>query len=98
MKRVDPIPIDELMAVFTKRLGIDGDLARMKIYQAWDDAVGLKVAHSTAKKYYREGDKVLFCTMTSSPLANQLRFQADIIKKRINEDLGKEYISKVVIR
>lgn len=98
MKRVDPIPIEELMAVFTRRLGIEGDLARVKVYQAWDDAVGAKVSRLTAKKYYREGDKVLFCTMTSSPLANQLRFQADIIRKRINEELGKEYISKVVIR
>lgn len=98
MKRTDPINIDELVAVFTKRLGIDGDLKRVRIYQAWDDVVGLRVAQATAKKFYREKDRILFCTMTSSPLANQLYFQSEVIKKRINEELQEDLVSKVVIR
>ncbi|MBO7764532.1 MAG: DUF721 domain-containing protein, partial [Bacteroidales bacterium] len=80
------------------RLGIDGDLKRVRIYQAWDDVVGLRVAQATAKKFYREKDKILFCTMTSSPLANQLYFQSEVIKKRINEELQEDLVSKVVIR
>ena len=31
MKRVDPIAIDELVAVFTRRLGLDGELKRVRI-------------------------------------------------------------------
>ena len=54
MKRVDPIAIDELVAVFTRRLGLDGELKRVRIDQAWDDVVGLRIARATAKKFYRE--------------------------------------------
>lgn len=98
MKRVDPIAIDELVAVFTRRLGLDGELKRVRIYQAWDDVVGLRIARATAKKFYREKDRILFCTMTSSPLANQLHFQSEVIKKRLNEELKEDLIAKVVIR
>ena len=98
MKRVDPIAKDELVAVFTRRLGLDGELTRVRIYQAWDDVVGLRIARATAKKFYREKDRILFCTMTSSPLANQLYFQSEVIKKRLNEELKEDLIAKVVIR
>lgn len=98
MKRVDPIAIDELVAVFTRRLSLDGELKRVRIYQAWDDVVGLRIARATAKKFYREKDRILFCTMTSSPLANQLYFQSEVIKKRLNEELKEDLIAKVVIR
>ena len=98
MKRVDPIAIDELVAVFTRRLGLDCELKRIRIYQAWDDVVGLRIARATAKKFYREKDRILFCTMTSSPLANQLYFQSEVIKKRLNEELKEDLIAKVVIR
>lgn len=98
MKRTDPIHIDELVAVFTKRLGLDGELRKVRVYQAWDDAVGVRVARSTARKFYRDKDRILFCTMTSSPLANQLYFQSEVIRKRVNEELGEELVSKVVIR
>jgi hypothetical protein len=36
--------------------------------------------------------------MTSSPLANQLYFQSEVIKKRLNEELKEDLIAKVVIR
>ena len=98
MKRVDPIAIDELVAVFTRRLGIDGDLKRVRVYQAWDDVVGLRVAQATAKKFYRDKDRILFITMNSSALANQLYFQSEVIKKRLNEELKEDLIAKVVIR
>ncbi len=98
MKRVDPIMLDELVAVFTRRLGIDGDLKRVRVYQAWDDVVGLRVAKATAKKFYRDKDRILFITMNSSPLANQLYFQSELIKRRLNEELKEELINKVVIR
>jgi hypothetical protein len=98
MKRVDPIEVNELVTLFTRWLGVENDLKRVRIYQAWDDVVGVKVAHMTAKKFYRKEDRILFCTMTSSPLANQLYFQKEIIKKRLNEELGEQLVEKVVIR
>lgn len=98
MKRVDPILMNELLTEFTRRLGIDGDLRRVKVYQAWDDAVGGRAAHCTAKKFYRDKDRVLFCTMSSSSLANQLYFQSDVIKSRINDILQENLVEKVVIR
>ncbi|MBR2298277.1 MAG: DUF721 domain-containing protein [Bacteroidales bacterium] len=98
MKRTDPIMVDELVAIFTSRLGIRNDLNRIRVYQAWDDVVGFRVARATAKHFYRAEDKILFCTMNSSSLANQLYFQSEIIKKRINEELGENLVEKVVIR
>lgn len=98
MKRVDPILMSELLTLFTKRFGLEGDLKRVRVYQSWEDVVGQSVAKATVKKYYRDKDRILFCTMSSSPLANRLYFQSEIIRKRINEELQEELVDKIVIR
>lgn len=98
MKRVDPIQIDEIMDVFVKRLGLKNGLTKVKVSQAWDECVGVNVSRMTIKKYFRESDSVYFVTMSSSVLANQLRFKSKDILTQMNDILGGELVKKLVIR
>lgn len=98
MKRQDAIPLGDLISELTKRLGIEKQMKSVRVYQAWDEVVGNRAARCTVKKFYRDKDKILFCTMNSSILANQMYFQSQLIQKRINEVLGEPLVDKVVLR
>lgn len=67
----------------------------MQISDVWEEIMGKTVARYT-KELKIFGDK-LFITTDVAPLKNELRYQKEKIKQRVNEALGQKVINEVII-
>ena len=95
MKRENYIRIDELMNLFIKEFQLEGGLERARVLSAWDQVVGFKFSSLTTNKYYK--DKKLYCSVSSSVARDQLFTRRVQILTQINEILGKECVSDIIL-
>lgn len=95
MKRENYIRIDELMGRFVREFGLEEGLQRSKVLSAWDQVVGLKFSKLTTNKYFK--DNKLRCTISSSVARDQLFVRRLQIKNQINELIGKECVSDIIL-
>ena len=64
--------------------------------QAWETTMGSSVAQYTQEVSFR--GTTLFVNLTSAPLREELSYGKDKILRHLNETLGAEIISKLVLR
>ncbi|OFY41112.1 MAG: hypothetical protein A2X18_12190 [Bacteroidetes bacterium GWF2_40_14] len=96
MKRENYIKIDELLGRFIKESGLENGLQRTKVFNAWDEVVGIKFSRLTTNKFYK--DKKLHCSFSSSVARDQIFVRRVQIKDKINAALGGEYVDELIIR
>ncbi len=96
MQRTNSNRLSLLLEEFIKDQGLEEGLLRLRIGKAWDDVVGQKYAMCTIAKYFTNG--VLYCTINSSLMRNQLYFRQNDIIAQINKQLGDEIVKKVILR
>lgn len=83
--------MDELVQLFIKSMKLSAGLNTRRIFEAWDQASG--ASRYTLRRYFRDGK--LYVTLSSSMVRNQLGFQKEALKDRINEILrGDELFVK----
>lgn len=87
--------IGDAMKKFLEGSRIRGDIQALQIEDAWEDIMGKTVARYT-DKIRIIGDK-LFISTQVAPLKNELIFQKEKIKQRVNEALGQKVVNEVVI-
>ncbi len=81
---------------FLKSSRLSGDIQALQIGDVWEDIMGKTVAKYTGKlKIY---NKILYITTTVGPLKQELLYQKKTIIQRVNEALGANTISDVVIQ
>ena len=81
---------------FLKNSRLRSGMQAMQLEDAWESIMGKTVARYTDKiEIVRQ---TLFITTSVAPLKNELVFQRDKIKERVNEALGEPVIREVVIR
>lgn len=68
----------------------------MQIEEVWEQIMGKTVARYTDK--IRIVNKTLYISTSVAPLRQELLFQKEKIKQRVNEALGGNEISEVVIQ
>ena len=59
---------------------------RQRIFEAWDAVSG--ASRYTIDRFFRDG--MLYCTISSSVVRNQLYFQRDVLVRQMNEYLAKD--------
>lgn len=59
---------------------------RQRIFEAWDVVSG--ASRYTIDRFFRDG--MLYCTISSSVVRNQLYFQRDVLVQKMNEFLEKD--------
>lgn len=96
MQRTNSNRLSLLLEEFIREQGLEDGLIRVRIGNAWDDAVGHKYAICTTAKYYANG--ILYCTINSSLMRNQLYFRQNDIIAQINKNLGADIVKKLVLR
>lgn len=87
--------LGDALKEFLNKSRLKGDIQALQIDDAWEDIMGKTVARYT-DKIQIIGDK-LFITTTVAPLKNELIYQREKIKQRVNEALGNNVIKEVVI-
>ena len=84
--RKEPVAMEELVQMFIKSMKLSAGLNTRRIYEAWDQASG--ASRYTLRRYFRDGK--LYVTLNSSVVRNQLGFQKEALRERINEILRED--------
>lgn len=88
--------IDDAMKKFLEGSRIKGGIQAMQIKDIWEEIMGKTIARYTDKLQII-GDK-LFITTQVAPLKNELLYQKEKIKQRVNEALGQKVVAEVIIK
>jgi hypothetical protein len=87
--------LGEAMKQFLEGSRLKGSIQALQIEEAWEDIMGKTIARYT-EKLQIIGDKLIITTNVA-PLKNELLYQKDKIKQRVNEALGQKIINEVII-
>jgi predicted nucleic acid-binding Zn ribbon protein len=88
--------IGDAIKQFLKSSRIKGDIQALQIEEVWEKIMGKTIAKYTDN--IKIINKTLFITTNVAPLKQELSFQKEKIKLRINEALGTNDIHEVVIQ
>ena len=96
MKRTDAESVGNLMAQWLRASGLETPLNEYRALQAWSVVVGPLVAKATTDiKIYNQ---TLFVKDRSSALRGNLFMQRKELVKKINERVGANVISDIMLR
>lgn len=88
--------ISEAIQQFLNKSRIKGDIQAMQIEDVWEQIMGKTIARYTDKLQIF-GDKLIITTHVA-PLKQELVYQKEKIRQRVNEALGKNVINEIVIQ
>ena len=88
--------ISDAIQQFLQQSRIKGDIQAMQIEEAWEKIMGKTVAKYT-DKIQIIGDKLIITTNVA-PLKNELLYQKEKIKQRVNEVMHQKVVNEVIIR
>ena len=88
--------IGDAMKKFLEGSRIKGDIQALQIEAVWEDIMGKTISRYT-EKLQIIGDKLIITTNVA-PLKNELIYQKEKIKQRVNEALGQKVVGEVIIK
>ncbi len=88
--------IQEAIQAFLSDSRIESNMRAMQITDVWSDLMGPLIAGYT-DRIQIIGEKLFIYTQVA-PLRQELTFQRDAIRQRVNEALGQNIIQEVVIQ
>jgi predicted nucleic acid-binding Zn ribbon protein len=91
----DAISLGDAVKKFLESSRIKNQIQSLSIDDHWEKIMGKTIANYTDKIEIR--NKTLFIYTTVAPLKNELVFQKDLIIQRVNEQIGADAITEVVV-
>jgi len=88
--------IGDAIQQFLKGSRLKGDIQALQIEEIWESLMGKTISKYTDKIYIING--TLFITTNVAPLKQELSYQKEKIKARVNEAFGNNDIKEVVIQ
>jgi hypothetical protein len=88
--------ISEAMQQFLNGSRIKGGIQALQIEDVWEEIMGKTIARYTDKLQII-GDKLIITTSVG-PLKNELIYQKEKIKQRVNEALKQKVVNDVIIQ
>ena len=88
--------IGDAIQKFLEQSRIKGSIQALQIEDMWEEIMGKTIAKYTEE--IRIINDTLFITTHVGPLKQELIFQKEKIKLRVNEALGKNVIKEIVIK
>lgn len=86
IRRRDAVGMDKLVEEFIKDMKLTAGLNRQRIIEAWNAVSGAR--KYTVDLYVK--NKVVYCTIGSSMVRNQLYFQKDVLLNQLNAYLESD--------
>ena len=87
--------IGEAMQQFLNGSRLKGDIHALQIEELWEELMGKMIARYT-EKLQIIGDKLIITTNVA-PLKNELIYQREKIRQRVNEAMKQKLINEVII-
>lgn len=88
--------IGDAIEKFLEQSRIRGSIQALQIGDVWEEIMGKTIARYTEE--IKIINDTLFITTHVAPLKQELIFQKEKIKLRVNEALGKKVIKEIVVR
>ena len=88
--------IGDAIDKFLEQSRIRGSIQALQIGDVWEDIMGKTIARYTEE--IRIINDTLFITTHVAPLKQELIFQKEKIKLRVNQALGKKIIKEIVVK
>jgi predicted nucleic acid-binding Zn ribbon protein len=88
--------IKDALEQMIRYYGMGPKLDEIKIGKLWDEHMGPMIARHTNNIFLKQG--TLIVELDSAALKQELSYGKERIKKTMNEGLGKESVSEVIIR
>ena len=88
--------LGQAMKLFLQKSRLQSGIRSLEIATVWEELMGKTIAKYTDK--IQIINHTLFITTNIAPLKNELLYQKDKIIQRVNEAMGENIISEVVIR
>ncbi len=86
----------DAMKQFLKKSKLKGSVQALQITDIWAELMGRTIARYTDK--IQIINRTLFICTTVAPLKTELMFQREKIIQRVNEALGENLITEIVIQ
>jgi predicted nucleic acid-binding Zn ribbon protein len=86
-------PLKEVLDRWLKAYGFDKRIKEMEVISKWPELMGTAVAHRT--KEIKIKHKVLYLTMDSAVMRDELAHGKQVIIQRVNEAAGFELINDI---
>lgn len=96
MKQGNEQTLQQALKLMLDELRLSARLNETKIKNLWEQRMGKTVATYTSQISVRKN--VLYLTIISAPLKQELSFSKEKIKTLLNEELGESFIKEVVIQ
>ena len=91
----DVQPLSDLIKAFYEQHKGPEYVDELKIIQSWPKVVGPFIAKHTIDLSIR--NKVLFVRVDSDSLRNELGYSKSLLLNNLNELVGKEYLTEIVL-
>lgn len=86
----------DAMKAFLNQSRIKGSIQAMQIQDVWEQIMGKTISKYTEKIQIH--GHTLYITTTVAPLKQELLYQKEKIRQRVNEALGERLIQEVIIK
>lgn len=90
------ISLQKALQQFLQKSRLKEGIRSLQIEEVWEELMGKTIARYTDKIQIVQN--TLFITTSVAPLKNELVYQKNTIRERVNEALGENIISDVVIQ
>ncbi len=91
----ESVSIKNLMQSFIRDSNLSKGIQKINIEEAWKKLMGQGVVSYTESVHLQK--KTLIVKLSSSTLREELSYGKDKIVKMINEEMGEEVISKIML-
>lgn len=96
MQRIGTQSIGEALKEYIKEVNLSESFKKFEIYEAWEKAVGEQISRYTINLFFNQG--ILYVTLSSSIIRNQVYYNLDGIRLKINQLMGSESVAKIVLK
>lgn len=88
--------LGEALGKMLEKLKLDDDAKQHNITKAWEKLMPMTIKKHITQLYFHKG--TLFIQVKSSPVRQELFMSRHQLKKRINEELGENFIQSIILK
>ncbi len=95
MKKTNDLPIGEVLQQMVRAFKLKDDLTKVTIENVWEEKMGRMIATYTRSLTLK--NRVLYVVIESASLRSELHFGREKIRLRLNEAIGEDFLSEVIV-
>ena len=96
MEKTNTRKIRDILNEFLQENKLDAKLKERDLVDSWEELMGKTISRATQKIYIK--DRKLFVVISSSVIRNELYMLKQEIVRKLNERVGEDIITELVLR